>query len=674
MKRFSWWYLFVIMFVAMGVTSCGSDSDGDESGVGPIDPGAAVDDPVGTVELSMMKGSGSNKTYLGNSNIYINDSYNFTGATFVSLGKVNGLGNVSHIPTVGWASSVAVNPGYGYVAYSGGTWYRIYVVGEIGGTSGGVIGYKIEYQTPFKGIDEAISFEQESLTFDADGGTANVLFKNKYIVPFTIKMDSDVNWCRVQPCSSYDEYFLTNGISVTVDPTKETQKIETTVTITTLYGKTAKFKVIRSGSDPYAKISLSELTIESSKQDISYISVSSNCTFEDLNVTSSASWCKAKLVDTSAKLKTNKVKFIGDEPVSEAETRAANESSVKAYKLHLEITENLESDVRIAEIVVKPKTGKLSSGMVVTQKRDRLQFNVGSENVFEVIAGAGTTSVGFNASTKIENLQVVSDASWCTPVIVGYGVRLTCLENSSEKARNCKITLSAKEGTLKEELTVKQRGGYIKINKSKVYLDRNLGNQSVTLDTEFTGIEPSSDALWCTFSYNSSAKILTIRASANTGNERVANVSFKNSSAKIKVIQSKYAVGDTYNESGVNGLVKYMQDSIRLVASENLGQFAWSTEMVATGATDGDDGRKNMEIIRNIPNWKVLYPAFAAVETLNTGGVTGWYLPAYYESDYIGAFNNSWSSSEYNVNSVYNYYNQVVSKSKLYSVIGVYRF
>lgn len=576
----------MIMFIAMGVTACGSDGDGDESGVGPIDPGAAVDDPVGTVELSMMKGSGSNKTYLGNSNIFINDSYNFTGASFVSLGRVNGLGNVSHIPTVGWASSVAVNPGYGYVAYSGGTWYRIYVVGEIGGTSGGVIGYKIKYQTPFKGIDEAISFEQESLTFDADGGTANVLFKNKYIVPFTIKMDSDVKWCRVQPCSSYDEYFLANGISVTVDPTNETQKVETTVTITTLYGKTAKFKVIRSGKEPYAELSVSELTIESNNQNISNIIVSSNCAFEDLNVTSSASWCKAKLVDTSAKLKTNKVKFIGERPVSEVETRAVNESSVKAYYLHLEITENLESDVRTAEIVVKPKTGKLSSGMVVTQK-----------------------------------------------------------------------------------------GGYIIPAKSKVYYDKNLGSQSIAIKTSFSTIEPMSDASWCTFSYNASAKQLTVRTSENKAEERMATISFKNSPVTIKVIQSKYAVGDTYNESGVTGPVKYMQDSIRLVTSDNLGQFVWSTEMVATGATDEYDGRKNMEIIRNIPNWKVLYPAFAAVETLNTGGVTGWYLPAYYEIDYIGARNNnSWSSSEFGVSRVFNYYYRYDSKSELYSVIGVYRF
>lgn len=671
MKRLNWWYLFVIMFVAVGIAACGSDND--EPGVGPIDPNVSVDDPVGTVELSMMKSSGSNKTYLGGSYIYINDSYNFTGGNFVSLGKVNGLGNVSHIPTEGWASSVAVNPGYGYVAYSGGVWYRIFVTEEIGGTSGGVIGYKVKYQTPFKGIDEAISFEQESLTFDADGGTANVLFKNKYIVPFTIKVESDVKWCRVLTCSSHDEAFLANGISITVDPTKETQKVETVVTLTTLYGKTTKFKVIRSGSEPSAEFSISELTVESNKQDLFNISVSSNCAFEDLNVTSSASWCKAKLVDLSVRLKANVIKFVGDQPVSEAETRAANESSVKSYKLQLEIAENLDNDARIAEIIVKPKVGQQSSGIVLTQKRDKLQFSTGgSEGVLEVIAGAGTSIAYFNSSTNVENLKVSSDAAWCTPVIVNHEVRITCSENNSEQTRSCKIILSAKEGTLKEGLIVKQKGGYIKSVRSKVYLDRNLGNQSVTLDTELTAIEPLSDESWCTFSYNPSAKTLTIRASANTGKERTATVSFKNSSVKIKVIQSKYAVGDTYDENGVNGTVKYMQDSIRLVVSEGLGQFVWSTENVATGATDRYDGRKNMDIIRKIPNWKVLYPAFAAVETLNTGKVTGWYLPAYAENGYIN-LSGYWSSSEYNASSAYNYYSYYAKSASL-PVVGVYRF
>lgn len=554
--------------------------------------------------------------------------------------------------------------------------YRIFVVKEIGGTSGGVIGYKVKYQTPFKGIDEAISFEQESLTFDAKGGTVNVLFKNKYIVPFTLKMESDVNWCRVFTCSSYDQSFLANGISITVDPTKETQKVETTVTLTTLYGKTTKFKVIRSGSEPSAEFSISELTVESNKQDIFNISVSSNCALEDLNVTSSASWCKAKLVDLSARLKTNVVKFVGDQPVSEAETRAASESSVKSYKLQLEIAENLDNDARIAEIIVKPKVGQQSSGIVLTQKRDGLKFSIsGNDGVFEVIAGAGTSTARFYSSTNIENLKVSSDATWCTPVIESYNsVRITCSENSSEQARNCKITLAAKEGTLKEELIVKQKGGYIKSVKNKVYLDRNLGNQSVTLDTELTAIEPLSDESWCTFSFNPSVKTLTIRASANTGKERTATVSFKNSSVKIKVIQSKYAVGDTYDEGGVTGLVKYMQDSIRLVVSEDLGQFVWSTENVATGATDQYDGRKNMDIIRKIPNWKVLYPAFAAVESLNTGGVTGWYLPAYMECGYTTGLSNNWSSTEWDVSRVYNYYNAYVYKSKSYSVIGVYRF
>lgn len=669
MKRLNWRYLSVIMFIAVGLTACGSDND--EPGVGPIDPGASVDDPVGTVELSMMKSSGSNKTYLGNSNIYINDSYNFAGGSIVSLGKVNGLGNVSHIPTEGWASSVAVNPGYGYVAYSNGAWYRIFVVKEIGGTSGGVIGYKVKYQTPFKGIDEAISFEQESLTFDAKGGTVNVLFKNKYIVPFTIKVESGAEWCHVQTCSSYDQYFLANGVSVRADPTKSAQKSDASVTLTTLYGKSKSFKVVRSGSEPYIELGLSEHTIDARKQEVT-TGFSSNCEISDLNITSSETWCKPEIIDRSAALKANIVKYIGDSPVNETTTRAASESGVKSYELHLNVDENLENDARIAEVIIKPKAGKQSAGMSLTQKKGQLEFYKNSEKPFEINGGAGTSNISFNTSTKVENLEVKSDASWCTPVIKGYTVQITYLENSGEKSRKCKVTLSAKGGTLKDDLEVNQIAHYLRPAKSKIYFSKNSNYESIVLATDFATVEPLSDVSWCILSYNVAAKTVTLRVEQNTGEERTAIISFKNSSAVMKVIQSKYEIGDDYSENGVVGTVKYMQDSIRLVVSEDLGKFVWSTENVATGATDRYDGRKNMDIIQKIPNWKVLYPAFAAVETLNTGGVTGWYLPAYEECRYIRSLNN-WSSTEYDVSRTYNY-GSYQSKSALYSVIGVYRF
>lgn len=79
------------------------------------------------------------------------------------------------------------------------------------------------------------------------------------------------------------------------------------------------------------------------------------------------------------------------------------------------------------------------------------------------------------------------------------------------------------------------------------------------------------------------------------------------------------------------------------------GSFAWSTENIVTGC--GDDGKKNMEIIKSFPDWQTLYPAFAAVDALNTDGVTGWYFPARGWNNIIG-----WSSTESTATEAY-YYN-----------------
>ena len=183
----------------------------------------------------------------------------------------------------------------------------------------------------------------------------------------------------------------------------------------------------------------------------------------------------------------------------------------------------------------------------------------------------------------------------------------------------------------------------------------------------------SSSATWCTYSINGNA--LTIRVTATT-QDRQATIKFKNRSETIKVYQSKYAVGDTYNEKGVTGTVGYMQDGLNYIYKD-VGYAVWSTENVATGATDQNDGRNNMAVIKKIANWKELYPAFALCDALNTGSVTGWYFPAHEEifnSD-KGTF---WTSTESSSNLAY--YRQQWSyparsdKSSNIRVFAVHRF
>lgn len=130
--------------------------------------------------------------------------------SFVSLGKMKGLGNVTAIPQDGWNYSVAVNPGEGYVVrYKGyydsqAIYARLYVVSEIAGTSGGIIGYTIKCQAPFV---FAPKFTESSLEFDAD---ENLTKELTFVNPTNVTVKSKPDWCEVKAADK--------GFKVTATP------------------------------------------------------------------------------------------------------------------------------------------------------------------------------------------------------------------------------------------------------------------------------------------------------------------------------------------------------------------------------------------------------------------------------------------------------------------------
>lgn len=409
-------------------TSCGKDEGPIKNNT--INPDTEVPDPTGTIRLSM-RDRDNGRTYIDN--IYI-ETENFEGAKFASIGAVKGLGNVFNIPTTGWAYEVAVIPGNGYVAYSNDKFYRIYVVDYILNTSNGIIGADVKYQEPFKGIDEEIQLETNSLTFPASGGTQTITFKNSEIIPFEVETDVP-EWCSIQKTSTYDESFLANGINITVKPNNSINMTEGSVKITTLHGKSSTITIVRSGEEPI--------------------------------------------------------------------------------------------------------------------------FNVDINNI------------GF---------------------------------------------------------------------------DKNSNYRTVNISTTLDDWEAESSEEWCKFSKNGNK--LTIQVTA-TDIDRKAIISFKESDTKIAIHQSKYAEGEIYNEDGVSGRVGYIGDDMRFIYREISDNAQWSTEYVLTGADSETDGEYNMNIIKRIPSWQELYPAFYLCDELNTNGVTGWYLPALEELSKIHTGTYIWSSTEY---------------------------
>lgn len=217
MKKLFNKYLFLlcVAFGALVFSSCSKDDDaGNDDGV-VINPDKNIPDPKGTITLNMMVGDGEDNrvSINGFGTIQINSAYNFKGNdsdySFVSLGKMKGLGNVTAIPQDGWNRYVAVNPGEGYVVrntyYYGNTTYaRLYVVSAIAGTSGGVIGYTIKCQAPFV---FAPKFTESSLEFGADEDLTKEL---TFVNPTNVTVKSCPDWCKVQATSK--------GFNVTATP------------------------------------------------------------------------------------------------------------------------------------------------------------------------------------------------------------------------------------------------------------------------------------------------------------------------------------------------------------------------------------------------------------------------------------------------------------------------
>ena len=202
------------------LTSCGEDTPEvkPEGGGTVVDPDKNIADPEGTVTLNMMVGEDKSESIDGFTVVKITSAYNFSGwsVDFVSIGRVKGLGNVSYIPKEGWNSTVAVTPGEGYVARSGTHWgngvwtytyARFYVVSEIVGTTGGVIGYKVKCQAPF---EFAPQLKTSSWEFDA---VDNLSQDIELASPMSFTVKSAPDWCTVTPGDNYIRVAVTPNIS-----------------------------------------------------------------------------------------------------------------------------------------------------------------------------------------------------------------------------------------------------------------------------------------------------------------------------------------------------------------------------------------------------------------------------------------------------------------------------
>ncbi|MDD6621250.1 MAG: DUF5036 family protein [Bacteroidales bacterium] len=678
MKKF--WYLFFTV-IALAMTAC-SDSDNNDPDApdNPIDPNKEVPDPTGTIMLTMFN-EDNGRTWLDN--FYIGKDNNFVSyygeCSFASVGQVKGLGNVSEIPFYGWSSKVAVQPEYGYVAYdpSKKRFYRIYVTKWVyAAGSMGIMGAEIKYQQPFNGVDKEIVPENSTIVLPGEGGSQEVVFKNKSFTVFSVT--SSAGWCRVQKASTKDFPFLYDAIVISADESYSATNQTAEVTIETAYGKKTVINVTRQARGEFITPGTNTLTFAPNDvEQTQSLNIFTNIEPKDIKITPSQSWISATLNDGDTRSRVQSIEGTA--------TRAVLENPVNK---RLVVTCDSYMGGSQREGYITLSYGNLSEKIEVIQQGTNFQLEqtqvefVGED--WETMYGKAINFTCADLTLSRMGVEYASDADKWVSVSFNSGSNyqnyITVLPkanpNETDRVAKLKLVYYNSDKTNYYELatlTVKQKGRVY--NDYEIFFDRNSNNYSIILPLK-EGTEISSTESWCTAT--PSGDNLVIRATAST-EDRSAIISFSNISCKIYVSQSKYAVGDAYSENGVEGKVTIMNNGKGSVYKE-VGAHEWSTEFVTlSDVMDYDDGKVNTEAIKKIPDWETLYPAFAAVNQLNTGDVTGWYLPAvnqfkgtnFVSSDYYWS---STSSGSNNAMTVRNRNAYAVAKSSILWVLAFHDF
>ena len=203
-KNLLWNMMSVIVMTMLNVSlsACGDDEDEDD---GLVDtPSVSVQDPEGTVTISIGGGNfydigleakicidGNNNFVTGT----LTNSYGTFHVEFASVGKVNGLSRVTTAPTNGWSKSIVVIPGTGYVArimrkdylkdYFYGKFTRLYVTEQNAGTVA-----TVKFQTPF---EVPFTLEKTSVELTHDGNWETVEITNG---TRDIKVAEKPEWCH----------------------------------------------------------------------------------------------------------------------------------------------------------------------------------------------------------------------------------------------------------------------------------------------------------------------------------------------------------------------------------------------------------------------------------------------------------------------------------------------
>lgn len=656
--------LTVLLWGALALLpACSKDDPEAPDSEGIFKPDEPVPDPAGTVSLSMWN---NNETSLNGLEIGADNNFHGYGFNIVDLGAVRGLGNVSYIPLEGWADKVSVIPGHGYVAvynnYSyNPVFYRIYVYDTIISTTGGVIGYEIKYQSPFKGADQALSFTEKAVTFPSDGGEMEVIFNNSSNIPFSVESSED--WCKVSRASTTLS-FLHDAILISCEGSTSATPSKAKITLTTASGKISTIDVTREALGGFFSLSATEAFFDFNATDTQTMSIPlhTNMALSDFEVSSNVDWCTAEVsvVEKRNGKPKRHIKWI--EGVEQTRSRA---ETIEPLYLNISVSPYTGRDSRNATVSLKNG----SEVKTVDVRQSGAMFYL-SEDQFTVNADKQWLTIPYNTILDTNNISLVLDESNSDEINGEYNwirgsketytkdFKFSIDENKSPKARKATyqvIYQIPKTGETLEigNFTITQMG--MEYKDEYLYLDKTEQNYTINIPG-IGGENITVTANWLTATASGNDNLI-IRIQATTENRSaIINVG---DWFKIFVSQSKYAAGDTYSENGVEGTIACMEDGVGVIYYYDyttMINLVWSTECVDNfEARSSVDGMANCNAIKGVPNWKSYYPALAYVEdNLNVNGVTGWYIPASKElQDYLSKIPHpnliitcAWSSTE----------------------------
>ncbi len=373
---------------------------------------------------------------------------------------------------------------------------------------------------------------------------------------------------------------------------------------------------------------------------------------ENLQVESSEDWCKASISGTSVKL---------------------------------DFSANPSSNSREAIIKVSSSEGNIEQSVRIKQEDGYIRF---TDEKLEIDAFGGSRTLEIETNLDMSTFEVKSDCEWVSVTKSEKVLTVTVEPNKVLKQRESHVLVSSPDNKISAKLPVIQTKAVMYINQKVVedVFTTFLTKQAATLNYTITTTldwEVESDASWCQV-YKSGISTLALIVDATTENRKVT-VSFKDLPFRIEVSQLKYDYYDSYSENGITGTICYLGEQYGVIYKD-LGQYQWATDLASwmlTGANSMTDGQANMDVISSIPNWKELFPAFAACDALNVNNVSGWYIPSPEEARSMLWFGDNrfyWTSRETSASTAaeWYYYHSYESdsevKTKKRTVIALHKF